>query len=74
MKEEGKQKSGGITGREVATLVINSQAPSMAVRVRENVLERLLLLFPFCGIAENFTSNCTSTPELEVREKHLHSS
>jgi hypothetical protein len=57
MKEEGKQKSGGsITGRDVATLVINCQAPSMAVRVRENVRERLLLLFPFCGIAENFTS------------------
>jgi hypothetical protein len=51
MKEEGKQKSGGITGRDVATLVINCQAPSMAVRVRENVRESLLLLFPFCGIA-----------------------
>jgi hypothetical protein len=72
MKEEGKQKSGGsITGRDVATLVINCQAPSMAVRVRENVRERLLLLFPFCGIAENFTSNCTCTPALEVCEKHL---
>jgi len=58
MKEEGKQKPGGIIGRHVATLVINCQAPSMAVRVRENVLERLLVLFPFCGIAKNFTSNC----------------
>jgi hypothetical protein len=37
---------------ESCTLSRECQAPSMAMRVRENVRERLLLLFPFCSITE----------------------
>lgn len=37
---------------ESCSLSRECQAPSMAMRVRENVRERLLLLFPFCSITE----------------------
>jgi hypothetical protein len=37
---------------EFCTLSLECQAPSIAMRVRENVRERLLLFFPFCSITE----------------------